>query len=346
MLEKLNPEIYLQHKSLFFRVIQSETIGMTVYDLPDLLKWIAAYRCNKCTQIAIFEGEAECFDHQQREMGFETFYGSTDILYCPNCDEEITFESFISYYAMSWFCEFECDNAELVQINQLRLYLKALHESKMELRKLQSKEKDILRRLELLAEHAKKMNGYILIVEGDDDLEVWNRLLMTKNVDLTKIDIAKYGEGGMDAAIKAAKFFKGKVLKTIPHKLIIDSDNMGDEIKNKLRKSGIKSYHILEKKEIESYLIEPKALSQILNIDMKTIDEELNNIGANPGKEQLDHIFRTFTGKKATSSAKGLVAGALEKTPIEIDEIINNIKLEIVKNAPIIREYENYADYE
>jgi 5S rRNA maturation endonuclease (ribonuclease M5) len=283
----------------------------------------------------------ECFDVKPREMGSETFYGSTDVLCCPNCDNEITFETFVNHYASSWFCEFECDRAELVQVNGLLDLLEELGSCNSELKKLKSESGDLQRRLELLVEKAQKTNGYILIVEGDDDEEVWNRLLLREGVDVARVNIAKYGDGGLDSAIKAAKYFKGRILKTIPHKLIVDSDNRGDERRIRLKKAGIRNFHILSKKEIESYLLEPKALSQILNADLRTIRQELHKTRKH-GKEELDRLFMQIMGKKATPSAKALIAGALEKVPPEMDRIIREIKAAIYELDKILQESEDY----
>ena len=131
----------------------------------------------------------------------------------------------------------------------------------------------------------------------------------------------------MDEAIKACTLLDKPVLKDIPKKLILDSDNNRDETEKKLKKYGIgkENYHILEKKEIDSYLIDSKALSTVSGLDEKYVEDliEKHKITSKGG---LENMFFKELGIKATSEIKGLIARNLPDTPEEFKAICEEIK--------------------
>lgn len=342
-------EIYLHYEDFILILHDDDTVGRTLYDFPEYFLWTAPFRCDKCKALLILNGEMEHYQSIPRAMGNEMNYGGTDVFECP-CGNEIEIETLVNYYATSWFCDFDCNGATLTRIHFLWDIIHDLHNAKIKVRVLSNEKKFLDYRLKTLVDHALKTRGYVLIVEGNDDEEIWNQFLRRNwnyygNIDISRINIAKYGSGGIDAAIKATKYFKGRVLKAIPHKLILDSDNKKDEKIKLLKKNGIapSKYHILDLKEIESYLFEAQAISKIITVDKKRIDEDLNNFKP-IGKEQLDAIFKKHLGRNASSSEKGLIARALKELPLEIKTIIKEIIVETTKLDDVIYDTNDTLD--
>lgn len=322
-------EIYLEHEDDFLKLPlhSSTSTGYPIMPLPSWFTWWAPFQCEKCGQITIIEGEIEAFQSLDRQMGTETLYGRTEDYICQKCENTITIDVTVSHYTYCWDCEVEVEGATPVFVDFLEDYIKKLHKQKVEFKQLKSEKADLESRFKTLLEHVKKTGGYVLIVEGKDEKQIWSQFARRTGIDVSRLNIAMYGKGGLDEAIKLAKQFKGLVLKSIPHKLVIDSDNEKKEKIEKLRRNEINqsNYHILEKKEIESYLMDAQAISQVLSVSKSVIEKDLKTFGM-AGKEQLDALFKKHSGTKATSSVKGLIARAIRELPFEITEILREIE--------------------
>jgi hypothetical protein len=73
----------------------------------------------------------------------------------------------------------------------------------------------------------------------------------------------------------------------------------------------------LNEKEIESYIIDPRALGKVLNADSDEIARGLAEIKTK-GKAKLDTIFKKCGLPNPDDQVKGLIARALPSVPDEI----------------------------
>jgi len=169
---------------------------------------------------------------------------------------------------------------------------------------------------------------FILIVEGSDDYKIYRAFLDKAGIPPRKVAIANPEEnGGVDKAIQYGLFLK-KLQLGIPFMLLLDSDSpkMKKEHLKKIKDAGFKpdEYYVLNEKEIEDYLIDPKALSSFLN--EKSISKVQKAIEGTKGKgkEKLEKIIKILCGEKIKD--KHMIVRHFEEIPDEINEIIVRIK--------------------
>ena len=176
----------------------------------------------------------------------------------------------------------------------------------------------------------RKSPSYLLIVEGRDDVKVWNKFLEREGVNPIKVRIVSSGEpsGGHNKALEIGKFIKRARIPT-PFKIILDSDNNLKEKEESLKNEGFKSdeFHILSKKEIESYLIDEKAISTVTAKSTEKVKEAVKN-ARGAGKENLKSIFLNLGFSEPNDCSKEYLAAQIA-IPEEIMSIIKGIKANI-----------------
>jgi len=324
-----NSEVHLFHENDFLSLEMglNYTQWHVVEELPDFFTSVSAHRCKKCDQTLIVIGEASFEETDQREMGPEYYYYIHQDLTCPKCGQDAEVGIQITYYAHCWDIDSDNIGVEDVWIEGLDW----LAEKYWELERISAEKETLTRKLERQAEEALRLsersNFYVLIVEGKDDVAVWEQFLSNREIPLDNVQIEKYGEGGLNEAIKAAKLFSGKKLKLIPHKLILDSDNDPKSVLKTLKENGIKKehFHILERKEIDSYLLDEQAISDVLSIKKEDLEDFTKNLKLK-GKARLEAIFQQFMGHPPDPQTKGLIVRAMKKIPDEIMSIIWEIE--------------------
>jgi len=173
----------------------------------------------------------------------------------------------------------------------------------------------------------RKSPSYLLIVEGRDDVKVWGKFLERENVDPIKVRIASSGEpaGGHTKALEIGKFIKRARIPT-PFKIILDSDNKHQEKEETLKKEGFKDneYHILSEKEIESYLVDAKAISSLTAKPTEEVEESIHSAQGS-GKAKLKNIFLQLGFSEPNDCSKEYLAAQIE-IPEEILLLIKEIK--------------------
>lgn len=315
----------------FFAVDSEESVGHFMENMPEFISYISAFKCQKCGQIIAYSGEAELVETEEREMGKEHFYHEENSLECPKCKQELTIEVDFDEYAGSWFFEDESKGVEGVKVDGLE-WLAEEHFKTETLRgekeALQGVTSMLTSRVNDLIKQAKERRMYVLIVEGKDDRAVWEQFLLKEGVPIDDVDISVYGDGGASEAIRLASLFRGKKMRFIPHKLVIDSDGKMETILDGLKKKQIddKRYHVLEEKEIESYLLDEQAIGQIISVEPERVKGFNDRLKGAAGKERLEKIFFEFTKTKPNDIVKGMIARAMKATPKEISSIIKEIQ--------------------
>ncbi len=173
----------------------------------------------------------------------------------------------------------------------------------------------------------RKSPSYLLIVEGRDDVKVWGKFLEREDIDPIRVRVASSGEpsGGHTKALEIGKFIKRARIPT-PFKIIVDSDNKHQEKEDTLKQEGFKpnEYHILSEKEIESYLIDAKAISNVTAKSIEEVNKAIEN-SKGSGKEKLNNIFTQIGFSEPNDCTKEYLAAQID-IPDEILLLIKEIK--------------------
>ena len=182
-----------------------------------------------------------------------------------------------------------------------------------------------------------EMPLFLLIVEGRDDNKIWTRFLQKTGIDfLNRVSVVNPGDskdrnGGWRKAIEMGIFIKKSRIST-PFMIVLDSDNKSSraEKENELRQEGISTekYHILDGKEIESYLLDPVGISGVTTKNVSEVEEAMSN-SKRGGKEKLDEVFTNLGLDKPPAEMKALIVLHMADIPDEIVSIIDKIKTKI-----------------
>ncbi|NIA09231.1 MAG: hypothetical protein GWP10_05720, partial [Nitrospiraceae bacterium] len=182
---------------------------------------------------------------------------------------------------------------------------------------------------------------FLLIVEGKDDNKIWTQFLQKTGIDFltNRVSVVSPGDskdrnGGWRKAIEMGRFIKKARIST-PFMIVLDSDNKSSRDKKEMalknERFSTEAYHVLDEKEIESYLLDPAIISK--TITHKTIDEieEAINKSKRNGKEKLDDVFINFGLPKPDAGTKALLVANMDESDIrdEILSITNKIKIKI-----------------
>jgi predicted ATPase len=178
----------------------------------------------------------------------------------------------------------------------------------------------------------------VLLVEGDRDVEVMNAWFGTK---LIRHGIAVVPMGGGDKAWHTETVIR--VLQeadTLDRRVVFlrDRDELSDESASKLGASG--NIHLLARRELENYLLEPDAIAQVLDgatlagivdalgpaadatrdtVLLKTVVARLKRIRT-PDRKQVEEL------RKAGAGLDELVQMILDaSTPVELEHHVREV---------------------
>lgn len=164
---------------------------------------------------------------------------------------------------------------------------------------------------------------FLLIVEGREDVKIWNKFLEREGLDTRKIRVVSAECGNKD--IEIGKFIK-KARLSIPFMIIRDSDGKKQEKEEELKKAGFEQseYYVLSQKEIEDYLIDAEAIAHIFGKPVEDVKKKIEEVKGE-GKEKLEKLVRLFGLSSPDEGIKELLASRVEIHE-EILSIINKIK--------------------
>jgi hypothetical protein len=157
-----------------------------------------------------------------------------------------------------------------------------------------------------------------VFVEGDDDWGVISEFLTKQaGTDLRNsgVHIVKPLGGGKERAVQSAKYIATTVMRTmnlrIPYLIVLDGD-AADWLRTQKEVEADKVF-VLSKKEIDSYLLDERALAHAFNVTEDVVAQQLRATkGA--GKEKLEHIIQTF-GFRSTPVTKQIIARHMVSVP-------------------------------
>ena len=91
----------------------------------------------------------------------------------------------------------------------------------------------------------------------------------------------------------------------------------------------------MERKEIESYIIEPYAIVKILNKETNEVEACIAKLGDGSGKEKLEKIFKILHGPRVTGEIKEMIAINLPDITLEIRKILHEMNDKINQDLTI-----------
>lgn len=305
-------------------------VGQGIDSLEDENYFAVGGKCATCGSAFILLGGLEDVLHEERQMGHEIYYSYNSDFNCEECDAKHELEFDLTVYANGWEWQVtRRDSFTFLQIDGLEDvlgFLQRLLSTRNKMERLESRVTSLKFDRELLLKRLEEKPAFFLVLEGKDDLAVWEQLLRSKGAFVEQLAMMRYGDGGVDEAIKLMNVLHTKAMKGVPKFLVVDSDGDKPGQTKKLRDKGIKKgeFHVLTEKEIESYLIDPNPISKVLDI---TEEQAKKVIADSPGvgKEKLEAIFQRANLPKPDDQMKGLLARMLKPIPKELDDLIDTI---------------------
>ena len=109
--------------------------------------------------------------------------------------------------------------------------------------------------------------------------------------------------------------------------LIEDSDNIKENKEKRLKDEGFSEgeFHIFSEKELESYLIDPIAISKLTNKSIEEVEDAIR-ISNGRGKEELANIFKNLSLSKPKAETKELLVTNMNAIPEEICQIVDKVE--------------------
>ena len=319
--EKSNIVLYVAVDSSVYEFPLSDTVGNGLDSIPNGSFFFLPLECQKCKAITLLISNLQESEINPRDMGPEIFYGATEYLYCDNCSTEMVIEMDLTVYAFSWLWEVvQKENVGFVRVIGLKELIETTEAAFKRIKTLERMSRSIESQLKAAVEERKKLPSYLMAVEGEDDIEIWKQILIKSDVSLDRVAFLKYG-GGLSDAVKSIKLLRSARLKSIPHKLILDSDGNWEQREKALKQEGFEKseFHILRRKEIESYLFDKHALSKLANVPEQEAKELLSKVRGS-GKESLEYVFRQLA-MPLDSASKALLMRQIQNLDPELRHI-------------------------
>lgn len=174
---------------------------------------------------------------------------------------------------------------------------------------------------------------FLLIVEGRDDLKVWEKLLERTGVDLGDVRVVR-SDGWQDACKKSEWIGLLKKLgaHSLDYLLLLDSD--GDPAKRRKEAQALglskDEFVVLNEKELESYLLDAAAIARVTGRREKEVLAAFK-VARGSGKERLHSILRNLGIDPDPGIMQAIVQ--LMKLPDELTAIIERIRASLAESA-------------
>ncbi len=287
-------------------VVPEETLD------PELA--IVAAKCEKCgTAHLLFDSAVEQTEAHERGMGSKRYYVADCWSYCDHCKVDLHIEASYSVYAFEWvFFDYTsdgCEPVDLVGLDQLVKEMPEPHPSWDE----------------EVNQWVKEPKGFAMFTEGEDDKLVIGEFLkkLYKVDDLSIVGVHVFTGikgGGKEEVVASARYVTDVIRKagdSIPYTVVLDGD--ASSWASSLRGDIARHLFILSEKEVESYLLDSRAIAKALAVEESRVAELLKN-NTTRGKEDLEYALRGL-GLRPTSQVKQLIARHKENVPKDFAEL-------------------------
>jgi predicted ATPase len=170
---------------------------------------------------------------------------------------------------------------------------------------------------------------FLLILEGRDDVKLWEKFLERRSDLEGRVRAIKGQDGGSNEAAKLGvqlKVFADMGLTSAPFLVVCDSDGDRAGKEAGIRQEGLADgeFHVLERKEIEDYLIDAKAIAAVTNKSEGEVEEAIADTkGA--GKQKLEKVLKRCGIGTADIGIKLALTANMESLPEEIEGILDRI---------------------
>ncbi len=284
---------------------------------------IVAAGCNKCgSQYMLIDEDIQDPVIEDREMGSERYYWANCQAECGKCEHDLTAEVAFSVYAFEWVvAEIDCENCEIVDLNGFELPIEEGRRIK------EPPKKGDVEETELWAESP---TGCAVFVEGKTDQFIVTEFLRrVLNADPASVGITVLTGigGGREFVVKSAAFVANvtkRVQKELPYVIVLDGDAIGWAKTVKGPES--RRLFLLSKKEIESYLMDPRAIARAFASGEREVASLMQKTKGE-GKEPLEFILKRL-GIRPTPQVKQIIARHLDKVPddfVKLAEIVQRM---------------------
>lgn len=181
----------------------------------------------------------------------------------------------------------------------------------------------ILRSYMVTPQKAGVVPSGLLLLEGDDDLAVWNKWL--ENSGLADLGVMAIKNGNWREGVKMALYLRHLAnagIRSGTFLLVVDSDGNPGRRHDEIFSEGLPEadFHVLQKKELEDYLLDPTAIGNVLGIPSEKVAAAISKSA--DGKGALDRLVRTEGHSGATATLKELITHQAKIDP-EIEHILN-----------------------
>ena len=345
------PKLYVVTPDEIYDFPFDDTIGYGVDSLDDNNIFLLGCKCSKCGAPSVQWGSLEDVLHEPREMGSEIYYDGACSAECTNCRAKQQIEFELTVYAFSWLWQVNAIKGLILSsidgLEDVARLAKDGMSNETKLRRMQAKVDALRFDRERLIRELGDQATFVLIVEGRDDLAIWKQLMLPWKSLTAKVALVKYGHGGLSEAVKLARVFHDRALRRLPHLLVVDSDGDERNTTKKLKSEGLRTdeFHVLKKKEIESYLLDPQALSEVVGISKKEAENILASTKGR-GKERFDSFFHAVGFPVPDEQTKALVARRLNPAPYELAEIIVGIRESVTSASTWMQDEPEDVDVE
>lgn len=174
------------------------------------------------------------------------------------------------------------------------------------------------------------MADFVFFVEGKTDEMIFKEWAKKLDIDLDSKNIFFIPINGcrnFNYYANSDILEKVTLNSPVPHLFIIDSDEKSDKTISQIKKS-IKKLHILERREIENYLLDPEAIRQVLLLKTKSNLKVQNSLAEVNKAEINKKIINNLESLKKIVLLKRIredVGGGSLLPYSEIDKLIKEI---------------------
>jgi len=189
--------------------------------------------------------------------------------------------------------------------------------------------RELVPRILEIKKWAEEPTGCAVFVEGEDDKVVIDEFLKR----LIGVELSNYGVhiftalggGGKERAVDSARYVARvgeRVNRKIPYLIVLDGDASG-WVKTQ-KEIEIGKLFVLSEKEIDSYLLDPRAIAEVCNVVETEVVKKLK-YSKGGGKETLEHVIQSC-GVRPSPQVKQLVARHLKAVPGDFIRMLETIR--------------------
>jgi len=276
--------------------------------------------CSECkSHYLLVDDDVQEVEVDERQMGNEVYYAADCWGRCESCKLDLNVKVDFSTYAGEWvLIDHDSDNCEMAELPQ---GLETLIE---EVRKIR-----VPAEVEEIEDWAESPEGCAVFVEGKDDqlviMEFLRRIAKAEPTSLGINVLRGIDGGGKEWVVRSAAFVDNvmkRVGKEIRYLVVLDGDALS--YAKTVQGPVSKRLFLLPKKELESYLLDAKAIAQALASEEAKV-QKLLNVKKGGGKETLEFALQSL-GVHPSPQVKQIIARHVVSVPRDFERLMEAIR--------------------